>query len=45
MNSLEREKTQLEHMREKEKQEQKDLTDWREKIVGEDPASGKRTPE
>jgi predicted nucleic acid-binding Zn-ribbon protein len=37
MNSLEREKTQLEHMREKEKQEQKDLTDWREKIAGKIP--------
>ena len=33
MNALEREKAQLEHMLEKEKQEQKDLTEWREKIV------------
>jgi hypothetical protein len=32
MNALEREKTQLEYMLEKEKQEQKDLAEWREKI-------------
>jgi hypothetical protein len=37
LNSLEREKTQLEHMREKEEQEQKDLTEWREKIAGKIP--------
>jgi hypothetical protein len=33
INTLEREKTQLEHMLEKENQEQKDLIEWREKIV------------
>jgi hypothetical protein len=32
MNTLEREKTNLEHTLEKEKQEQKDLTEWRERI-------------
>ncbi len=33
MKTLEREKTQLEHVLEKEIQEQKDLTEWREKII------------
>ena len=32
MSALEREKTQLEYMLEKEKQEQKDLAEWREKM-------------
>jgi len=32
MSAMEREKTQLEYMLEKENQEQKDLADWREKI-------------
>jgi hypothetical protein len=32
MNALEREKTQLEYMLEKEKQEQKDLAEWRERV-------------
>jgi hypothetical protein len=32
MNTLDREKTQLEYMLEKEQQEQKDLAEWREKI-------------
>jgi hypothetical protein len=33
MNTLEREKTNLEHTLEKEKQEQKDLVEWRKRIV------------
>jgi uncharacterized protein YbcI len=32
MNTMEREKTQLEYMLEKEKQERKDLAEWRGKI-------------
>ena len=38
MNSLEREKMNLEHTLEKEKLEQKDLLEWREKIVEKIPA-------
>jgi len=37
-NTVEREKTQLEHMLEKEKQAQTDLADWRKRIVEKIPA-------
>ena len=37
MNTLEREKIQLEHMLEKEALEHKELTEWRAKIVGKIP--------
>ena len=37
MNAMEREKTQLEYMLEKEKQEQKDLAEWKKKIEEKTP--------
>ena len=45
MNALEREKTQLEYMLEKEKQEQKDLAEWRERIEEKIPSLEKELRE